>query len=686
MVYYSVFFTISILLSEFCFRLSSIGKIGGFTFFLPIFSVLAGCMLGLLCSALPKKAGNAVSYVISVLLFFFYSVKLIYQHIFKSYLSVSQVGMGGDAIKSFTTETFIGAGECIGYIAVLLAPCLFLIVMKLRIKKAAVASGKNIPDDFGRLSVKQVVLTAALLLALQLSMPLGLTLLGTETYSPEEIYTDTFILAMSEKYFGALTTTRLEIRNIFFKQEGPSIVDGATDVGNGEAEGSENQSESGKTNTGETEKTIEYGKNELDLDFTKDGTEEQKSLNNYFSSCTATKKNAYTGKFRDYNLIILCCESFSPYLLDEERTPLLYKMSQSGIVFNDYYDTICDNTSNSEYVLLTGMLPDTSLLGKGWETFYEYNSCTASKKNYLPFTLANQFKNEGVKSMAFHNYWGNYYGRNETHKNFGYDFKSMNHGLRKVEGMPTSDLEMMEQAMPQLLTPDESGNIPRFNAYFMTFSGHMQYRFDTNLIAAKNREISEALDVSNPVKAYVSCNQELEYAVEYMMEKLEEAGIADNTLIVLTQDHYPYTLGMEKLSELAGSELGSTEFDSYINQYKGTLIIWSPSMKERTDIDFPVCELDILPTLSNLFGFSFDSRFMMGCDVFSDGSHYAVLEDRGFVTENFYYCASNNSIISRTGEEPDSAVVQRYIDVIKNKFTVSNQVLYSDYFRYLLCN
>ena len=44
------------------------------------------------------------------------------------------------------------------------------------------------------------------------------------------------------------------------------------------------------------------------------------------------------------------------------------------------------------------------------------------------------------------------------------------------------------------------------------------------------------------MKCYLAAQQELEYALAYMMEQLEEAGVLDNTLIVLTNDHYPYPL------------------------------------------------------------------------------------------------------------------------------------------------
>ena len=39
---------------------------------------------------------------------------------------------------------------------------------------------------------------------------------------------------------------------------------------------------------------------------------------------------------------------------------------------------------------------------------------------------------------------------------------------------------------------------------------------------------------------YLSCNKELDKALEYLLDELQKANKLDNTVIVLTGDHYPY--------------------------------------------------------------------------------------------------------------------------------------------------
>ncbi len=692
MLFYILYFIITLFLSETVFRVSSLGSFAGITPFFAGFVLFAALFFALLCSLPGRRAGRALAFIFTALIFVFYSVNLVYQHIFRSFLSVAQYGMGGDAISTYRTETLIGISECWYFLLALLLPLAALIILTKKrsgkktseAKKDSSAEGSESPEESsavsarsGRLArrrasgrLKKLAALAAAAAAVLALTVLALPLAGRESYSPYDIFHETFVLAMSQKSFGALPSTALEVRGLLFGT-GTGKLDIDTD-GPDDTDGPE---------------VTEYGLNVTDIDFAalKESTDSDrlKALDDYFAARSATSKNEYTGMFEGYNVVVLLCESYSPYLLDAERTPMLYKMANEGFVFSDYYGTICDNTSNSEYTLITGLLPDTSLLGKGWTNFYDFNSCTTSKNNSLPYCLGNMLKAQGVRSLGFHYYWGSYYGRNKTHANFGYDMSFMGAGLKKSEDWPTSDLEMMKQAVPMLLKENENGEIERFGAYFLTFSGHMQYRFDTNRIARINKDVSDGLDMSAPTRAFVSCNQELEYAVEYMVEEFEKAGVLDNTVFVVLPDHYPYALGLKPLSELAGKDLLADSFEAEFNQYKGVLMIWSASMEEPVHVDVPCCELDVLPTLLNLFGFEYDSRLLMGTDIMSDSDHIAILADRSFVTENFFFNASDGTLRTRSSAEPPQEYVDRLTAMIKNKFTASTEMLYTDYYAHV---
>lgn len=629
------------------------------TIWLLLFSAAAAALFALLCS-MGGRCGTVISFVLTVLLTAFYAAQLVYEHIFDSFFSLAQIGMGAAAMDSFGTETALGIRECLLPLTLLLLPTVTL---------AWLTAARFFR---GRGSLRAAVTLAAVFLILHFGAVLCLPLGGRQSYSPYDLYHDTFVLQMSTRQFGTLTAARLEARGMLFgTRKAPVLLEPV-------ATAETTPDPDAPVTPPDIPETV-YPYNVTDTDFAALAAAETddrvRALDTYFASQTGTRQNAFTGMFKDYNLILLCCESFSPYLVDAERTPALYKMATEGFIFTDYYNTICDNTSNGEYALCLGLLPDTSLLGRGWKSFYDFNSFTAAKENWLPYALGNQYRALGAKTYAVHNYFCDYYGRDKTHPNMGYDFKAIFRGMKKVNDWPTSDVSMIEQTLPDLLTPDESGSIPPFHAYYLTFSGHMYYNFTSNDMAIKNKAVSDGLPYSTATRAYISCQEELEYALETMNKMLADAGVADKTLIVLTADHYPYNLGLDKLSELAGKTL-----EAPADKYRSALYIWSPSMTSPVTVDAPCSTLDVLPTVSNLLGLSFDSRLLMGRDILAEGEHVAVLGDRSFVTKDIYFDAETGTVTARTAAPVGEDTVERLTADVKNRFTVSTEMLYTDYF------
>ncbi|MBR3296355.1 MAG: hypothetical protein IKI65_00785, partial [Firmicutes bacterium] len=180
-----------------------------------------------------------------------------------------------------------------------------------------------------------------------------LPLSGKGAYTPSDIYNDTFVLAMSQKHFGDLTSARLELRGLLFGTGTGSIV-AEEPAPEAPAEEPEETKDPGTA----APPPKKYQDNKLSYDFAKLSSEREdervKAIDDYMASRIPTKKNEYTGMFEGYNVMIFLCESFSPYLIDEERTPALWRMKTEGWDFSDYFGTVNDNTSNSEYALITG--------------------------------------------------------------------------------------------------------------------------------------------------------------------------------------------------------------------------------------------------------------------------------------------------------------------------------------------
>ncbi len=431
-----------------------------------------------------------------------------------------------------------------------------------------------------------------------------------------------------------------------------------------------------------TAEKIDYGVNAYDIDFAALAAEggQFQNLNTYVASLTPSSKNEYTGLFEGKNLILICAEAFSGSIIDPELTPALYRLSTKGINFTDYYEQATAGTTGGEFELIFGLLPmaggDSMLTMTAQGSYTNMGAMLSSDMGYY--------------GMAFHDNDDLYYSRNITHNLLGYSegFMGFGNGMEQLisRAWPESDKEMMEGTLPLY-----SGNEP-FNIYYMTVSGHSRYDFHSNAMSVRNREVVEkwceekGLNYSDPVKAYIACNMELEYAMEYLLEYLEENDLADDTVIAMAPDHFPYGLtdggylgNLPYLDELYGYKV-ETQFD----RDKNRAIIWCGVLEDMDPIivDKPTSPVDILPTLLNLFGCEWDSRLYIGRDVLSDAE--GLYFDSGYNWKTEVGTYRGGVFYPNPGyEEVGEAYIKRHNTIVANKITFNRSVIYNAYFPYV---
>ncbi len=430
----------------------------------------------------------------------------------------------------------------------------------------------------------------------------------------------------------------------------------------------------------EIEEPIVYGPNALDLDFAMLAENEPNGtvagIHSYISNLVPSSQNAFTGLFEGKNLILITAEAFSEEVIDETLTPTLYRMANSGIVFEDYYQPAWGgSTSTGEYSILAGLVPTNGV-----------SSMTSTIGHDLSPTIGNQLLSLGYFSRAYHDGAFDYYSRNLTHENFGYEqYIGMGTGMEQgVSSVwPESDLEMMQ------FTVDDYINNEPFSIYYMTVSGHCLYSNSGNMMSYKNKDAVADLEYSSTVSAYIAANLELEYAMEYLIERLEEAGIADDTVIVISADHYPY--GLEASTAWQNDQNYLAELYGFVpsngkERDHNALIIWSGCLEDNDPIvvSTPVYSLDILPTLSNLFGVEYDSRLLVGRDVFSEEIPLVIWPDYSWLTDKGYYINSSGTFIPTVeGEDVSSEYIDAVKAIVSDKITFSRNVLNYDYYSYV---
>ncbi len=663
-----VYFAVLLIFYEVFFHFVRVGGLNLNIVYKIFFAIFFGIIIGMIPSLVSKTAGKIVTIIFNALICFYFIAQIIYSGVFNTYLSLSgTMEVTGQALD-YTDVIFSAVLHEWWIILILLLPLIFMCVWG----RKCLYFGRHKPIWYAAESAVVFIV----FLYLQVFMSYN----NKGLYSAYKLYHDYTSVDLSVETLGVIETFYLDAKA------------GIKELAGGESEepdfyvetfvpddtslddlSSEDTSETGEITTEETP-AVDTSPNVLPLDFDKlieEAPDENiKSIHEYVRTVTPTNKNEYTGQFEGYNLIFIVAEGFSGYMIDPVRTPTLYKLSHEGFVFENYYTPLWyGSTLGGEYADLTGLIPENG----------SYLSMKKSGKNGndMKFTLSRQLKNEGYRVLGYHNNDYKYYGRDVSHTNLGYDWIGVGNGLETEKSSsgnalwPQSDLYMVNQTMD-----DYMQNAP-FYVYYLTVSGHVMYNFTGNAMAIRHKDIVEDLDYSETTKAYLACQYELELALTALVDKLEETGQADNTLIVLTADHVPYD-NKDVLDELAGYELDNT-----FEWYKNMLIMWSASMKEPVKVDKYCSSIDILPTVSNLMGLSYDSRMLAGQDILSDSEGFVIFNDTSFITDRCSYNANTGEIINFTSEEVSEDYISNRMAALKNKRSMSKSICDYDYYRYI---
>lgn len=610
-----------------------------------LFSFAYGMILYILLTVWKNAKLINILTAISIGIFaIIYLVEYFVYRQFKVFYDINTVvGGAGDALTTYTKEAFALVFSLDGIFKIVLY--LLPLVLYLIFSKHLMA---------GMLSNLKIriasVITAIVCYGISITI-----ILTNSVLMP--LFSSQYNFQEAMQKFGLITTFGIELKNLAF------------DSGNDKFEQTKTED---VVDTSVPEAEVLYNKLDLDLSDTSGKIGE---INSYISILSATKQNEYTGLFKGKNLIFITAEAFTAELIDPELTPTLYRLSHSGIQFTDYYQPASAGTTGGEYQNVFGMLPTS-----GGMSFKK----TANTYNYM--TIGSQLDRLGYYGKAYHNNSYTYYSRNLTHINLGYSdgFMGYGNGMEKyvVSQWPQSDYEMISGTLPEYIDKQP------FNIYYMSVSGHSGYSIDGNAMTKKHWDRVQHLPYSDDVKGYFAANLDLEDALTHLVSELENKGIADDTVICISSDHFPYgldsggTLGnMPLLSELYGYNV-----ENLFQRDHSRLILWCGSLEkdEPIVVDSPTSSLDILPTLSNLFGTEFDSRLFVGRDVFSDAEPLYFNSQYDWKTNLGTYYASRNQFIPAEGVE---SVPENYVENMKT--TVRNKVRYctlaadNDYFRYL---
>ena len=622
-----------------------------FTFnylYIVLFSIPIGCICYLLSNFLKNKWNRIPAYTFIILAIFLFISNFIYYKVYLSIISLYSF-LNGNQVLGFINHIILIAKNNWYVILLMILPLIIIIILD---------TTKKI--SYQRISLLNKLIIIIAIIIIQVSTLISIQLIkSNDIYSNKNLYSNIHSPLLTAERFGLITTFRLDCQRLIFgfKEKDLEVEIPNTNMDN-------------EIDSSYDDDKIEITYNELEIDWdyliNNESDETIKSMHNYFSLQSPTNKNDYTGMFEGKNLIVFVAEAFSPMAINEELTPNLYKLYSEGFQFTNFYTPLFPvSTADGEYITDTSLIPKEGV----WSIY-------RIKGNYMPYSYANVFENLGYTSRAYHNNSYNYYNRDIYLETMGYDsYLACKNGLEKrinCKIWPQSDYQMVNT------TIDDYINDEHFITYYMTVSGHLEYSKIGNMMVSWNWDKVKDLPLSNAAKSYLACNIEFDKAIGELINRLEQAGKLDNTVIAISGDHYPYGLTLEQVNELSDYQK-----DENFELHHMSFLLWNSEMQNSIKIEKYSSSLDILPTILNLFGIEYDSRLLIGTDILSNSMPLVIYSNRSFITDKCRYNSLTKEIIPNGNTTCTEEEVNTINNIIYNKFKYSKLILENDYYRKL---
>lgn len=393
--------------------------------------------------------------------------------------------------------------------------------------------------------------------------------------------------------------------------------------------------------------------------FNKDLTSEEiEEINKFIGDNTKNVVN--NSIYENKNLILILCESFSNKAIDENLTPTLYKLTKEGTYYSNFYAPLYpSNTCDSEFIVLTGMIPS-----------IDYG--TTSKEfadNYYPYALPKLFKEKGYSVNSYHSFDKAFYNREELHFSLGFDYFYDRNDLEIFTDNKTDyinwpdDKELFKKAI------DNTDLQSPFFDFIITASGHLPYYVERDELWENYEKVIKIYpEISEQEAFYYASQMKLDEGLETLINLLKENNLLEDTVIILFGDHYPYGLDDTTLKDMYG------DTETY-QIYKTPMIIYGEDSHDGENTNL-ASTFDLYPTIISLFNLDNTKEgYAVGNDL-SNGyceNELVLFSDRSILANNFFYNSSNGEV---NGEDTNNL-----IELSKDYFKHSQMMLAGDYFR-----
>ncbi len=319
------------------------------------------------------------------------------------------------------------------------------------------------------------------------------------------------------------------------------------------------------------------------------------------------------------NVILISIDTLRPDFLgcyghERDTSPAIDRLASGGVRFTDV-SSAAPWTLPSHATMFTGLYPS--------------HHGVKSHDNRLPdrvVTLAEEFRDRGFQTFAVVNTWN--IAEPSFHLFQGFDADDLRYIAESIDNPRTQkDIvgggEAITTAARELLEERDEGQSfflflhtydvhtdfnpkPEYKERFVgPYSGRLNGRTQQLIGMRKRGETLTEADLRWLKEMYEAEIRELDDLLDRFFDWLEEQGLAEDTLIVLTSDHG------EEFQEHGGTLHGRTQYQELLLV---PLILKGPGLPQGQVIDAPVSLIDLAPTILALCGIE-PSQELDGLDI-----------------------------------------------------------------------
>ncbi len=642
----------TIIISTFIFTVEVLFKIlaGIFTFDYTLLrillsSIIIGYFLSLILDLINKEWINRLIIIILCFVINIYAIlQLGFKNFLGNYMSFNTSSQLG-AVKDYIKDYFMSFNNKFYFI---LIPFLLLVLYYIFIDRKIHINKTKINIKIGITHIFSLIL---LCFIYYLTLKVGFMQNKYQAVKNDDLFKNPSVQSIAVNQFGASVFGVLDVKNYLLKVEYDTEID--YEISDDVTSDDNNKSDRVIDDTN----WLEIIDNETNKNYNK--------ISNYLISKDISNTNEYTGLFEGKNLILIMMESVNNIAINEKYFPTLYKLYNEGWAFkNNYSPRSSCSTGNNEFSALTSI--------------YSINTMCSSnvyKNNTYFESLFNVFKRKGYSALSFHDYTDQYYDRHTSHPNLGstyYGVKEIGISYSNEYKEWPSDVEFIESIY------DIFSNEEKFAVMLTTVTTHQPY-YTSSTYGDMYLDEFKDLKLHTYTKRYMSKMKVLDQALALLLDKLEESGKLDDTVIVLFGDHYPYGLANSILQPMFDYDI------SINNEVDRTPFIIYNSKLEPKVFDEYTTYINILPTLANLFNLDYDPRLYFGEDLFDENySNIAVFADGSWQSPYAFYNSNSSKLnyISDEYQYTDEEIIQ-INKMINTKISLSNLAIKTNYFEYL---